>query len=210
VRERNPFVDLAALGLRPQLPGAASAFVPDLARDVSASEVVRAIDRGDVDLVGAVRRSNAEGLLRRLAATDPYYAAVVSDGPRVGVVVDASNVARASGGSAEIAPLLDVLAALRQARALPIMLVGNANLPYLIDDRDEWASLEERGLAIRSGPDRPADDVIVRLARERGLVVISNDTRLADASPGPSIRRVGFRLVEGTVVLEDDILGGTA
>jgi hypothetical protein len=171
--------------------------------------VVRAIDRGDVGFVEAVRRSSTEGLRERLAATDPYYAAVASVRAPGGVVVDASNVARAGEGRAEMALLLDLLATLRQARAFPIILVGDANLPYLVDDRDEWASLEEHGLAIRSEPGQAADEAIVKLAVERDLVIVSNDTGLAGASPQPRLRRVGFRLVEGTVVLESGIWGGT-
>jgi prevent-host-death family protein len=118
-------------------------------------------------------------------------------------IVDASNVANsAPSATARLEYLTLVTARLAEAGWTPVV-VADAGLVRRIDDRAGYLRRVEEGAIRVAPPGSEADELILRLARELGAVVVSNDRfrEWRARYPEEVARRVGFRVRDGVAEL---------
>jgi hypothetical protein len=118
-------------------------------------------------------------------------------------IVDASNVAHAGDRGAHLATLLAVRDELKEEGFEPIM-IADAALRHQIDDKAGYERLVESGELQQAPAGTDADYFVLKLAKDLGAMVVSNDRfrdggKLADEAKRRQIR---FMVVAGEVVLE--------
>lgn len=118
-------------------------------------------------------------------------------------VVDASNVAHSGERGARLATLLAVRDQLEEEGFEPI-IIADAALRYQIDDKPGYERLIESGELQQAPAGTEADYFVLKLAKELGAMVVSNDRfrdggKLADEARRRQIR---FMVVAGEVLLE--------
>jgi len=182
----------------------------------SAREVMRAIDRNDVDFAfraqlalegaGAKDAAQKTALLVRLRGQNSYYARVLTD-PTQRALVDASNVVRATKnrfGKGELRNLSGMKAELRRLGFFPIEFIADASLRHNVDDINSYNEMVARGEVEVVPVGTEADELLVRRARIGGGYIISNDTKLHfKVSPDFAPPSLPFRVFDGVVAIED-------
>jgi hypothetical protein len=162
-----------------------------LGNRVTARRIVELIDAGDQKAIAFMRsalptlsvedQASVRTALSAFPPDDDSYLNLITRRSLTGtVLVDASNVARHGqemlvNNRASVAQLHALLRELRNRGYFPIYLIGDANLPFLADDKAAILSLEKSGLLqlVPSGTD--ADEYIVREARRLRAAVVTND-----------------------------------
>ncbi|BDI32287.1 hypothetical protein CCAX7_43380 [Capsulimonas corticalis] len=178
---------------------------------LTAAAILSAIDRGDLPIVASVRKSLAHcetsdpALHSRLIAAlelaaegDRSYLGPLQKKPLGSVVVDASNAAwfdqeSLTAGRARLKPILELRRALRGRGYFPVHLMGDAPLPYTIDDPDELRLMiaREEITIVDSGTD--ADVVLLREAKRLRAPLVTNDY-MADWDPQGEVTKLRFDL----------------
>jgi len=182
----------------------------------SARDVIRAIDRNDVDfafraqlaLEGAGAKDTAQktALLVRLRGQDSYYVRALTE-PTQRALVDASNVVRATKnkfGKGELKNLLGMKAELRRLGFFPIEFIADASLRYNVDDINAYNEIVQKGEVEVVPVGTEADELLVRKSRRGGGYIISNDTKLHfKVSPDFAPPSLPFRVFDGVVAIEE-------
>jgi len=182
----------------------------------SARDVMRAIDRNDVDFAfraqlalegaGAKDAAQKTALLVRLRGQNSYYARVLTE-PTQRALVDASNVVRATKnrfGKGELKNLLGMKAELRRLGFFPIEFIADASLRHNVDDINAYNEMVARGEVEVVPVGTEADELLVRKSRSGGGYIISNDTKLHfKVSPDFAPPSLPFRVFDGVVAIED-------
>jgi len=182
----------------------------------SAREVMRAIDRNDVDFafraqlalegVAAKDATQKSALLTRLRGQDSYYVRVLTE-PTQRALVDASNVVRATKnrfGKGELKNLLGMKSELRRLSFFPIEFVADASLRHNVDDINAYNEMVARGEVEVVPIGTEADELLVRKSRIGGGYIISNDTKLHfKVSPDFAPPSLPFRVFDGVVAIEE-------
>ena len=176
---------------------------------VTARGVIDAVNANDTRLVSAVRKA-----LHQLKATDvKRYDEIVAalqeamDGdesvltpllktPTRAAVMDASNAAwfdqdSLVSGRARIRHIQELRKALRIRGYFPVAILGDAPLPYTIDDPDELRAMIARHeiALVDSGVD--ADEQLIREAQRLGAALVTNDY-MTDWDPDGMIPKIRF------------------
>lgn len=193
---------------------------------VTARALVRAVDANDETAVLRARhglarlRSGAAasapaGSEAAAALVDALLAAVAGlfrsavvplTEPTQPIVVDASNVARhepdpfALTSAPRVAYLLRMRDFLLQRRFFPVVLIADANLRFLVDDRTAYLDLVERGTVREMPPGVVADTALIASARELGAPLVTND-HLHDWDEARGVSRLGFAILPDRVTL---------
>jgi hypothetical protein len=185
---------------------------------LTARRLIAAIDRNDISLVNSAREAmlgmgaeDLQPLERALVGASggdgSYFQLLVRSGAAGAVVVDASNVAwhgqeMVVGGKPRIAHLLALRAALRERGYFPILMIADANLPYVIDDTAKTRQMERDGELTLTPSGTDADEYILREARRLHAPVVTNDY-MADWDPDQKIGKVQYdiSLVDGRATL---------
>jgi len=182
----------------------------------SARDVMRAIDRNDVDfafraqlaLEGIAAKDAAQktALLARLRGQDSYYVRVLTE-PTQRALVDASNVVRATKskfGKGELRNLFGVKAELRRLSFFPIEFIADASLRHNVDDINAYNEMVARGEIEVAPVGTEADETLVRRARSGGGYVVTNDTKFHfKVSPDLAPPSIPFRVFDGVVAIEE-------
>ena len=182
----------------------------------TARETMRHIDRGDTDFAfraqlalegispADIAKKNA--FLTRLRDQDGYYVRVLTS-PTGRALVDASNVVRATKnryGKGELRNLLGLKAELRRLGFFPIEIIADASLRHNVDDINAYNEMVNRGEVEVVVPGTEADEVLVRKFQGGGGYVVTNDARFHfKVSPDLAPPSIAFRIVAGTVVIDD-------
>lgn len=184
---------------------------------LSARRLIAAIDANDTPLVEAAREA-ARGLagedrerVKEAVADsgeDISYAAILfRDGLAGPAVVDASNAAwhgqeMIVGGRPRVGQLLAIRRALRERGYFPVLLIADANLPYVADDSARVRQMVRDGAILLAPGGSDADEHILREARRLHAPVISNDY-MADWDPKQQVDKVQYdiSLVDGHATL---------
>jgi len=174
---------------------------------ITARRLVTAIDRNDQTivelcqeaLVGKDDEDRKKILLSvtQAAGGDPVYAKVLTPKfSRGSVIVDTSNVAwHGQEIIAQQMPRLEYILAirrtLREKGYFPVILIADANLPYVINDAATvWKMVEEEQIQlVVSGSD--ADEQILREARRLHAPIVSNDY-MADWDPDQTVTKIQY------------------
>jgi hypothetical protein len=169
---------------------------------VTPQMVIEAIDLGNTKLVNELRaaipkldkliRHEVEQAIR--AVGDESYVRILAHRSLAGpAVIDASNVAYyeqeyLANSKPAIANILSVRRALRWSGYFPILIIADANLPFVIDSPSQIRAMAHRSEIdlVASGTD--ADEVIVRNA-----LVVTNDY-MADWDKDDIIHKVQFSI----------------
>lgn len=187
-------------------------FLPGL--KISLSDLQIAIDRNNEKIVAtiaaemeALRERDAvlaSATIRQIRGLGRYYERVLH-AAHSRVLVDASNVARHDGpGKGKLRHLKAMRDELRRMEFFPILFVADASLPYHIDDSDEFRRLIKTGEIFVSAPGQEADEILALEARETGAYVVTNDRNFhRHLAPNFTPLRIGFRIEEGVVLLDD-------
>jgi len=86
----------------------------------------------------------------------------------------------------------------------PILFIADASLPYHIDDINEFRRLMKTGEIFVSASGQEADEILAIEARETGAYVVSNDRNFhRHLAPTFSPSRIGFRIIDGVVLLDE-------
>jgi hypothetical protein len=119
------------------------------------------------------------------------------------VIVDASNVAHSTEGSATLANVRLVRDRLTQDGLTPI-LVADAALRHQIDDAGAYEGLVKAGEIKQAPAGTDADYFILTFARELDAAVLSNDRFKDRIAHFPEVkdRIIRYMIVAGEVVLE--------
>lgn len=184
---------------------------------VSARRLIAAIDANDTDLVTAARAAaeplseDAQAQVRnglQAAGGDPSYALLLFRPKLAGTaIVDASNVAwhgqeMIVGGRPRLSHILAIRRALHERGFFPVLLIADANLPYVADDPAKIRQMARDGdLALAPGGS-DADEHILREARRLSAPVITNDY-MADWDPEQNVGKVQYdiSLIDGRATL---------
>lgn len=112
------------------------------------------------------------------------------------VVVDASNVAwfeqeHLVAGRPRLMPIVQLVRALRSRGFFPVVVYGDAPLPFTIDRADQLNEMIESKqiLLVDSGID--ADEYLVREAKRLGAPLVTND-RMIDWDPLGEVNKIRF------------------
>ncbi|MBB6052133.1 NYN domain-containing protein [Armatimonas rosea] len=193
------------------------------AASVTARQLVKAIDEGEVVLITRVRAG-----LQELRGTNPPLADALHNAvgalsePALTVltakrirpiVVDASNVARhvadpmaafmnakkkPTGSAAQLLQVRDFL--LRHG-FFPVLLIADANLRHIVTEKARYDSLVERHIVRETLSGTSADELLLTEAHAHQAPLLTND-RLADwGKQAEGVERLGFTLHSGGVVL---------
>jgi hypothetical protein len=175
--------------------------------NLTVQQLVRAIDGGDITIVSAARRvvadldkqsrDDLEAAIARIADASYLRLLVRRDlaGP---AIIDASNVANyerilMATDRPALAHIFAVRLALREQGFFPVLVIGDANLPFTVDREDQVRAMIERQEleVVTSGTD--ADEVIVREARRLNAAVVTNDY-MADWDPAGEIEKIQYSI----------------
>ncbi len=188
-------------------PDAALPLVFAAALSVTARKLVTAVDRNDQTIVElaqeALRSKEADerekilASIDRAADGDTSYARVIapkfSRGP---IVVDTSNVAwhgqeMVADGHPRIDYVLSMRKTLRERGYFPVILIADANFPYVINDQALVRRMvdDEQIQLVISGSD--ADEQILREAMRLNACVVTNDY-MADWDPDQKVMKVQY------------------
>ncbi len=209
--------DLVAL---PSLTGEASTVTPRRLAAMVEGNDVRQVGRVRQALA-VLRQSGADGAIladalltacARILPAALFPFAVLS--PPRPVVVDASNVARydpdplahldpkARGAqTGRLRYLLLMRDHLLRKGFFPVLLIADATLRFMIDDKAAYLALVDKHGILETPPNTSADFRLIAEAREQGALLITND-RLADwGEAAHDIERLGFGIFGDAVSL---------
>jgi hypothetical protein len=178
---------------------------------LTASEIIAAIDRGDLPIVASVRKSLAHaettdaalharllGALELAAEGDRTYLAPLQKKALGAAVVDASNAAwfdqeSMTNARARLKPILELRRALRAKGYFPVQLMGDAPLPYTIDEPEALRRMIAQGeiTIVESGTD--ADVVLLRESKRLSAPLVTNDY-MVDWDPNDEVTKLRFDL----------------
>lgn len=182
---------------------------PAAGRAVTARQVLSWIDRGDVDRIEALRQAiSAAGEADRTAISSALTSAADGDStyfrllarPTLAraALVDASNVAwhgqdMLASPRPRLAHILAVRRALRARGHFPVLVIGDANLPHVIDDPAAVRKMIDSGelSLVTGGTD--ADEYLLREARRLNAYIVSNDY-MADWDPEQQTPKLQFAI----------------
>jgi hypothetical protein len=96
------------------------------------------------------------------------------------VIIDGSNVAlyglkNAGKKKAILNNIIEVIKKLKEFKAAEIITICDANIRYLIDDKEKFNQLIENKTLILSPSGIKADMFILDYAREKSCLIVSND-----------------------------------
>ncbi|GAB4451790.1 MAG: hypothetical protein OHK0029_01600 [Armatimonadaceae bacterium] len=191
-----------------------------VASTVTARQIARAVDEGNLNFVRAVRHGLEA--LRQRSPADAELADALLEGvtmldsvavipllyPNVTpAVVDASNVARHTPDPLALNPPLRVESLLLmrdyllRQRFFPVLMIADATLRFHADDRAAYERLLDRHIVREAPPGTSADEALLTEARLQNAPLISNDrfTEWGDAASG--IDRRGFFIANNRVSL---------
>lgn len=191
------------------------------AASVTARRLVEAVDQGEENYITCARdgiealRSTsaplADALLEAVAALQTVAIHPLTNPLTRPIVVDASNVARyvldplaafmsgapAPAGVGQLVRMRDFLL---KRGFFPVLMIADANLRHLVDDKALYASLVERGI-VRETPGSSADGTLIAEARERMAPLVTND-RLAEwGDAAKRLERLAFDLYADGITL---------
>lgn len=183
---------------------------------VTPRAVRQLIERNDEDAVFAIVQaldslkssdaSKRTKFLQRLGEAGGYYPRVLTQSMSR-VLVDASNVARHVAnrrGKGQLTFLIQIREELRRLNCFPILFYADASLRHNIDDAGRFSEMVERGEIILVDKGVEADEILAREARRTGAYVVTNDARFFHkVSPDFEPPRIGFRVLDGTVIVEE-------
>jgi len=181
---------------------------PDYA-PISAKEAIAAVDVNDVNIVTATRHALARlkgldtklyehcvALLEQCADGDASYLPPLLKEPRGAAVLDASNAAWFDqeylvDGRARLRHIIELRRLLRSRGYFPVVIFGDAPLPYTIDQPVELRAMVDREeiALVDSGID--ADEVLIREAKRLSATLVTNDYML-DWDPEGKIPKIRF------------------
>ena len=185
-----PLSPETAVALPTALPEAASITARRVVTAVEANEenVVRAVREG----IEALRRTNAplaDSLLEAVGTLAPSALFPLVNANTRPIVVDASNVARYHNdplalvvqkkAPVTLANLVAMQAYLLRRGFFPVLLIADASLRHVIDDKSRYTSLVERGVIWETAAGTEADEVLLQEAQRLSAPVVTND-RLAE------------------------------
>ncbi len=125
--------------------------------------------------------------------------AAVLTGPLRAAVVDGSNIANMSRQARGKLEYLDQIRRSAWAEGyFPVLIIVDASLRYQIDQPDALMRMVEDGLITMTEPGIPADPVLIREAKARDAVLITND-RMEDWPDVKALERRKASLSHGTV-----------
>ena len=205
--------DIARILTRPSTTGPSEPLPLQMPTPMTATDIVDAVDRSDEAVVDKLRVALSQ---LRSASPDDYgrvisaIADVAGDEsylkPLIGktrgpAIVDASNVAwhddeRGMADRPRLHQVLKVRAAMRQRGYFPILLIGDAPLPYTVDDREACARMMTSGELTLSTTGTDADETILREAKRLGATVVSNDY-MADWDPDNEVKKLRYVIQSG-------------
>jgi hypothetical protein len=174
---------------------------------LTSRKLVAAVDRNDLPMVELARdalrskepeeRDKIFASVTRAADGDEVYARVLS--PKISrgpIVVDSSNVAwHGQENNAQQQPRLGYVLAIRRALwqrgYFPVVLIADANLPYVTDDSTLVRKMveEEQIQLVISGSD--ADEQILREAQRLQAPVVTNDY-MVDWDPNQNVTKLQY------------------
>lgn len=183
---------------------------------LTARAVRRLIDQNDEEAVFTVLQAldalkDADATLyrkfmTRLAEAGEYYKRVLTTAT-TRVLVDASNVARSDlnrQGKGKIKLLWEVREELRRRDCFPLVFIADASLPYNIDDQSRFREMMRCGEVLMADKGVEADELLARESRRTGAYVLTNDAKFFHkVSPDFEPPRIGFRVYDGTVIVDD-------
>ena len=187
-------------------------FLPGLC--ISLEDLKIGIDRNNEKIVAQVAAEMealrardaalASTVIKQIRTLGRYYERVIC-AVHSRVLVDASNVARHAGpGKGKLRHLLAMREELRRMEFFPILFIADASLPYHIDEVDEFRRMMKTGEIFVSASGQEADEILAIEARETGAYVVSNDRNFhRHLAPNFAPSRIGFRIEEGVVMLND-------
>jgi TolA-binding protein len=189
-----------------------------LVASVSARRLVQAVEAGEEAFVldartglDALRTENptlAEALFQAVHQLLPNAIIPLTNPLTRPVIVDASNIARYNPDPmlAPTAPLLQSVLLMRdflfQRGFFPVLLVADANLRHLVQEKARYADLVERHVIQEAPPRTSADELLLRLAREHMAPVVTNDTFSDRPEEARRVERIGFDLYRNRIVLD--------
>lgn len=180
-----------------------------LGRPVTARQIADAVDRAQPALIDAARAAlSALGTadpdtsariwaaLEAAASDDPARLTALRRKPRGAAVVDGSNVAwfdqeSLVHGQPRLRSLLSMRRTLWTRGFFPVLLYGDANLPYFIDDRPALLALRDRAALTLVDAGTTADEALLRVAKQMGAALITND-KMEDWDPEGEVRKVRY------------------
>ena len=184
---------------------------------LTARRLIAAIDSNDTSLVDGARAAaralaGEDRALVQAAITaageDGSHAQVVFRDTLAGAaIVDASNTAwhgqeMIVGGRPRVGQILAVRRTLRERGFFPVLLIADANLPFVADDTARVRQMARDGELMLSPGGSDADEHILREARRLSAPVITNDF-MADWDPEQQVDKVQYdvSLVDGHATL---------
>ena len=189
-----------------------------LVASVSARRLVQAVETGEEAFVldartgiEALRVDNlglAEALLQAVHLLLPQAITPLTNPLTRPVIVDASNVARYNADPllAPTAPRLQSILLMRdflfQRGFFPVILVADANLRHLVQERAQYADMVERHVIQEALPRTSADEILLRLAREHMAPLVTNDLFSDRQEEAKRVERIGFDLYRNRIVLD--------
>lgn len=220
----KPYADLLSSTtgslLSPDTPVALPTAVA-AAASTTARRLVLGVEAGDESFVrGAregietLRRTNAplaDALLEAVAALAPSALFPLVNANTRPVVVDASNVARYHNDPLALvvqkkAPvtlgnLVAMQSYLLRRGFFPVLLIADASLRHVIDERSRYASLVERGVVWETAAGTEADEVLLQEAQRLSAPVVTND-RLAEwGERAQQLERLRFEIHRAGIAL---------
>jgi Zc3h12a-like Ribonuclease NYN domain len=189
-----------------------------LVASVSARRLVQAVEAGEEAFVldartglDALRAENptlAEALFQAVHQLLPNAIVPLTNPLTRPVIVDASNIARYNPDPmlAPTAPLLQSVLLMRdfllQRGFFPVLLIADANLRHLVQEKAHYADLVERHVIQEAPPRTSADEILLRLARQHMAPVVTNDAFADHPEEARRIERIGFDLYRNRIVLD--------
>lgn len=184
---------------------------------LSARRLISAIDSSDTALVEAARqavsslgdddRTRVQTAILSAGEDSSYSQTLFRDSLAGPAIVDASNAAwhgqeMIVGGRPRIGHILAIRRTLRERGFFPILLIADANLPYVADDTAQVRQMVRDGELLLAPGGSDADEHILREARRLHAPVISNDY-MVDWDPEQQVDKVQYdiSLVDGHATL---------
>lgn len=192
----------------------------DLPSPITVARLLTAVRAGDEAIVTEARaslerlavssRDNFERIrtaLVRVAGDDPSLLQPLLRAPRGAAIVDASNVAL-HGQSDLVSPRPRLRALLAMRRALlergffPILMIGDANLPHIIDEPGSLEEMRARREVRFVDSGTVADEVLLREAKHHGAPLVTND-HMTDWDPRQQVPKIQFTFsLSGSILFD--------